>query len=94
MATTNVLIWATAWTPYAMICLIGCFGNRSVITPLVSQIPAFFAKAASCFNPMVFAMSHPKIRQAMASNLPCLGIKEDIAKPDESIDVETALESK
>ena len=43
---------------------------------------------------MVFAMSHPKIRQAMALKLLCLGIKEDIAKPDESIDVETALESK
>ena len=71
-----------AWTPYAMVCLIGCFGNRSVITPLVSQIPAFFAKTASCFNPMVFALSHPKIRQALANKLPCLGINEPIRGAD------------
>lgn len=86
VATTNVLIWALAWTPYAMVCLIGCFGNRSIITPLVSQIPAFFAKTACCFNPMVFALSHPKLRQAMAEKLPCLGIKEDFDPPHKSTD--------
>ena len=32
--------------------MIGCFGNRSLVTPLVSALPAFLAKTASCFNPI------------------------------------------
>jgi hypothetical protein len=47
-------------TPYAMIVMIACFGNRSLVTPLTSQLPSFFAKTASCLNPIVFAISHPK----------------------------------
>ena len=43
---------------------------------MVSQIPAFGAKIASCFNPVVFALSHPKYRQALQEKLPCLGIGE------------------
>ena len=77
VAITNVLIWAFAWTPYAVICLIGCFGNRSLITPLVCQLPSFFAKTACCFNPLVFAGSHPKFREALATKFPSLGINEE-----------------
>ena len=32
--------------------MIGCFGNRSLVSPLVSALPAFLAKTASCFNPI------------------------------------------
>jgi hypothetical protein len=34
--------------------------RRYQITPLVSQVPSFMAKTASCLNPIVFAISHPK----------------------------------
>lgn len=76
MAITNVLLWAGIWTPYAVVAMIGGFGDKSMVTPLVSQLPAFFAKIASCLNPVVFAVSHPKYREALAEKCACLGIGE------------------
>ena len=43
----------------------------------------FLAKTASCMNPLVFAVSHPKFRQAMATELPCFGIGE---KPKDTLE--------
>ena len=34
----------------------------------------FAAKTSSCLNPIVFAISHPKFREAIAREIPCLGI--------------------
>lgn len=76
VAITNVTIWALAWTPYATVVMMAAFGNRSLITPLVSQLPAFFSKFGSCFNPIIFALSHPKYRAALQTKIPCLGIRE------------------
>lgn len=61
--------------------MIAAFGNRSLVTPLVSQIPAFCAKLASVLNPFVFALNHPKFREAVAQKAPCLGMGDPV-KPD------------
>jgi len=74
VAITNVLLWFCIWTPYALITMIGCFGNSMLVTPLVSQLPAFLAKTASAINPVIYAISHPKFREALATEVPCLGI--------------------
>ena len=47
-----------------------------MVTPLVSQLPSFGAKTASSLNPIVFAVSHPKYREALAEKCACLGIGE------------------
>ena len=31
VAITNVLIWVAAWTPYAVIAMMGCFGNSALV---------------------------------------------------------------
>jgi len=77
VAITNVMLWVTIWSPYAFVNMIAVFGNQLVVTPLVSQIPAFIAKSASCLNPVVYAISHPKYREALSREVPCLGIKEE-----------------
>ena len=97
VAITNVLLWFCIWSPYAIITMIGCFGNSMLVTPLVSQLPAFLgksflkenyflakiiltckiifsAKTASAINPVIYAISHPKYREALARNCPCLGV--------------------
>ena len=115
VAITNVLLWIVTWTPYAIVAMIGVFGNQMLITPLVAQLPSFLgikelfaelqkctynytdtkisnnltpklsddmyiklllyaAKTSSCLNPIVFAISHPKFREAIAKEIPCLGI--------------------
>ena len=66
VAITNVLLWIIAWSPYAIIVMIGQFGGMNLLTPVVTQLPSFFAKTASAFNPMVYAISHPKYDQISA----------------------------
>ena len=34
VAITNVLIWVSAWTPYATIAMTGCFGNAAVVSKI------------------------------------------------------------
>ena len=77
---TNVSLWALIWTPYAFVVLSAVIGSKSSVTPLLSQVPAFMAKTASCLNPIVFAMSHPKYREALTTELPCLGVEEYAAE--------------
>ena len=95
VAITNVSLWICIWTPYAVVVMIAAFGDRNMVTPLVSQLvmqnfyagwfgsliiiflqPSFCAKLASVLNPFVFAISHPKFREAVAEKCPCLGIGE------------------
>ena len=75
VALMNVLIWLLAWTPYAIVVLIGTLGDRQLVTPLVSQLPSMLAKTGSCFNPLVTIISHPKLKHALAKTCPWLGIK-------------------
>jgi len=81
VAITNVMLWVVIWSPYAFVNMIGCLGNQDIVTPLVSGIPAFFAKSASCLNPVIYAISHPKYREALSKEVPCLGIREESRKP-------------
>ena len=76
VAMMNIFVWVLAWTPYAVVCLIGAFGNRQSVTPLVSQIPSFLAKLASCLNPLVMMMSHPKYRYHLKEQFPWICISE------------------
>lgn len=78
VAISNVIIWIVAWTPYATVCLIGSFGDRSLVTPLTSQMPGFFAKLASALNPVVLAISHPNYRKALGNLFRSQKNKEDI----------------
>ena len=76
VAVTNVSLWACIWSPYAFVVVTAVLGGQASITPLMSQIPSFVAKTASCLNPIVYAMSHPKYREALMKEMPCLGIEE------------------
>jgi len=92
VAITNVLLWVCIWSPYAFVNMIAVFGNQSVVTPLVSQIPSFIAKTASCLNPVVYAISHPKYREALAKEVPCLGIT--LEKPAAASDGQSSVQTK
>lgn len=77
VAVTNVSLWAGIWTPYAFVVVTAIMGGEATITPLMSQLPSFIAKTASCLNPIIYAMSHPKYREALMKEMPCLGIEEE-----------------
>nr|QYF06590.1 rhabdomeric opsin [Acutuncus antarcticus] len=46
-----VMCWTIAWTPYAVVALLGFASYTSLLTPLVAQLPAVFAKTAAVYNP-------------------------------------------
>ena len=77
VAVTNVSLWAGIWSPYAFVVVSAILGGEATITPLMSQLPSFVAKTASCLNPIIYAMSHPKYREALMKEMPCLGIEEE-----------------
>jgi len=88
VAITNVILWYLTWTPYAVVVMMGQFGDRTSLSPLASQIPSMMAKCVSCMNPIVFAVSHPKFREAMRIHLPCFkGVEEvaDSANPTKTV---------
>lgn len=69
VAMTNVAIWITCWTPYAAIAVQGLFMDQSSITPLKTILPALLAKSCSCYNPIVYAINHPKFRLAIQKHV-------------------------
>jgi len=81
IALMNVTLWVAMWTPYACLVMQGIYGDQSTITPLSTVIPALGTKLSSIWNPIVFAMSHPKYRLALQKTIPWFCINEKEAAP-------------
>lgn len=79
VAMINISVWALCWTPYCIVVAIGISGDPMLVTPLVSALPALFAKAVSTYNPLVYALSHPRYRAALRKHMPwvCIGADGD-----------------
>ncbi|XP_058053522.1 opsin, blue-sensitive [Anopheles bellator] len=58
-------LWFIAWTPYAVVAMMGVFGYERYLTPLNSMLPAVFAKIAASIDPYFYAMNHPRYRQML-----------------------------
>jgi len=82
VAVFNVALWLTCWTPYALVVFQGLFGDQSVITPLLSMLPALLAKSCSTYNPMVYALGHPRYRAAMMEHVSFCCVYEPEAPAD------------
>lgn len=61
-AITVCFLFVASWTPYAVLALIGAFGDQSLLTPGVSMIPALTCKLVACIDPYIYAISHPRYR--------------------------------
>lgn len=70
LAVKLVGLWFLAWTPYATVALMGIMGYKQYLTPLISSIPALFCKAASCINPFLYFINHPRFKKEFYS---CFG---------------------
>ena len=65
VAITNVMLWLCTWTPYAIVVAIPVFGNPMLVTPIVSQLPAFLGKN----NTYSQSLSSKKLIKQDPSNL-------------------------
>ncbi|ODM91335.1 Opsin-2, partial [Orchesella cincta] len=68
LACYIISLWILAWTPYALVALLGIFGWKQYLTPMISSIPALFCKTASCIDPFVYCINHPRFQRELRSN--------------------------
>jgi len=80
VAVFNVTLWIICWTPYCAVTVQGLFFDQSSLTPLLSTLPALLAKSCSTYNPMVYALGHPRYRAAMMEHIPFCCVNEQEAK--------------
>ncbi|KAF7996784.1 hypothetical protein HCN44_002430 [Aphidius gifuensis] len=71
VALMTISLWFMAWTPYLVINFCGIFETHKM-TPLFTIWGSVFAKANSVYNPIVYAISHPKYRAALNARFPSL----------------------
>nr|QWV42660.1 long wavelength sensitive opsin 1 [Eulasia bombylius] len=76
VAMVTISLWFIAWTPYTIINFIGIFG-MGTITPFSTFWCSLFAKASSVYNPIVYAISHPKYKQVLHAKFPSLKCGSD-----------------
>ncbi|XP_064458780.1 opsin, blue-sensitive-like [Ornithodoros turicata] len=65
-------LWMVAWTPYAVVALLGITGQRRWLTPLGSMLPAVFCKSAAVLDPFVYGLNSPRFRRELNKRLYCV----------------------
>lgn len=60
-----VALWFVSWTPYATVALLGIFDKKELITPAASMVPAVLCKTASCIDPFIYSLNHPRLRKEL-----------------------------
>ncbi|GBP59476.1 Rhodopsin [Eumeta japonica] len=64
-----IALFFVSWTPYAVVALLGIFGQKDIITPTMSMVPALFCKTAACINPFIYIITHPNFRKEICKML-------------------------
>nr|WCQ76387.1 ultraviolet sensitive opsin 2 [Agrilus zanthoxylumi] len=94
VAITICFLFVASWTPYAVLAMIGAFGDQNMITPGFAMIPACTCKLVACLDPYVYALSHPRYRLELQKRLPWLAINEKSVSDTQSTNTETNSTSK
>lgn len=71
VALVTISLWFMAWTPYLAINFTGIF-QLGTVSPLNTIWGGVFAKTSAVYNPIIYAISHPKYRAALSEKFPCL----------------------
>lgn len=74
VAVVNIMLWIFAWTPFTVICMLGTWYDSSFVTPIMSELPILCAKTSAVYNPIIYALSHPKYRECLKELYPWLCI--------------------
>ncbi|XP_026858487.2 opsin 4b [Electrophorus electricus] len=73
VALIVILLYVISWSPYSCVALTAFAGYADMLTPYMNSVPAVIAKASAIHNPIIYAITHPKYRSALATFIPCLG---------------------
>jgi r-opsin len=92
IALVTISLWFMAWTPYLVINFAGIFDYQG-LTPLQTIWGSVFAKANAVYNPIVYGISHPKYREALAKKYPSLCGQTTLKESSETSSVATSSDS-
>ncbi|XP_039645177.1 opsin 4b isoform X1 [Perca fluviatilis] len=73
IALIVILLYVISWAPYSCVALTAFAGYADMLTPYMNSVPAVIAKASAIYNPIIYAISHPKYRSALGAYIPYLG---------------------
>ena len=65
-----ISLFIASWLPYALVATFGFVGLHQLVTPYSAELPVMLAKASAIWNPIVYALKHPKYRSVLATYLP------------------------
>ncbi|XP_040035334.2 melanopsin-A [Gasterosteus aculeatus] len=74
IALIVILLYVVSWSPYSAVALTAFAGYADMLTPYMNSVPAVIAKASAIHNPIIYAITHPKYRIALAKYIPFLGV--------------------
>nr|CBN81592.1 Melanopsin-A [Dicentrarchus labrax] len=73
IALIVILLYVISWAPYSCAALTAFAGYADLLTPYMHSVPAVIAKASAIYNPIIYAITHPKYRSALSKYIPYLG---------------------
>ncbi|XP_071411208.1 melanopsin-like [Pithys albifrons albifrons] len=82
IAFVVIIVFVLSWSPYACVTLIAWAGRGNTLTPYSKSVPAVIAKASAIYNPIIYAIIHPRYRKTIHSAVPCLRFLIRISKND------------
>uniref|UniRef100_A0A8B9RDM1 Opsin 4a (melanopsin) n=1 Tax=Astyanax mexicanus TaxID=7994 RepID=A0A8B9RDM1_ASTMX len=74
VALIVILLYVISWSPYSSVALTAFAGYADMLTPYMNSVPAVIAKASAIHNPIIYAITHPKYRLAIAKYIPFLRV--------------------
>ena len=57
------------WTPYAVVSLYAASGHAENISPLLSSVPAMFAKTTTSYNPIIYFFMYDRFKVSLKTSL-------------------------
>ncbi|XP_066580129.1 melanopsin-A [Amia ocellicauda] len=82
IALLLILLYVISWAPYAAVALTAFAGYAHLLSPYINSVPAVIAKASAIHNPIIYAITHPKYRLAIARYVPFLRVLLRVPKKD------------
>lgn len=66
VAAGTIVMFVVSWLPYAIIAQLAIAGYQQHITPYTTELPVMFAKASAIWNPIIYALSHPRYKAELS----------------------------
>lgn len=61
MVVVMIVAFLVAWTPYALLSFIVTVHPTIYLDPILTAVPAFFAKTAAVYNPIIYVFMNTQV---------------------------------